>query len=58
MIKEAELGGEACWWWLRSPGNVVGNAADVSYAGFVNVNGNNVYNDSGGVRPALWVKLG
>jgi len=43
----------ACWWWLRSPGNNSNNAANVNDDGSVNINGNNVNNASGGVRPAL-----
>jgi hypothetical protein len=43
----------ASWWWLRSPGNNSNNAANVNDDGNVNINGNNVNNDSGGVRPAL-----
>jgi len=41
------------WWWLRSPGNNSNNAANVNSDGNVNINGNNVNNESGGVRPAL-----
>jgi len=48
------VGGYGCnWWWLRSPGNNPNNAAYVNNDGNVNVNGNNVDNESGGVRPAF-----
>ena len=48
---------EACWWWLRSPGNYGGNAAHVSFVGGVGVYGHFVDGFSGGVRPALWLNL-
>ncbi|MDR2728733.1 MAG: DUF6273 domain-containing protein [Chitinispirillales bacterium] len=41
------------WWWLRSPGNNSNNAAYVNNDGNVNMNGNNTFRESGGVRPAL-----
>ncbi|MDR0883262.1 MAG: DUF6273 domain-containing protein [Oscillospiraceae bacterium] len=49
------FGGCDCtvWWWLRSPGINPHNAANVNDDGNVNLNGNNVNNSSGGVRPAL-----
>jgi hypothetical protein len=50
-------GGDPGWWWLRSPGNYQHNAASVSNGGIVNDFGYNVFLDSGGVRPALWVNL-
>jgi hypothetical protein len=43
-------------WWLRSPGNNSNNAANVNSDGNVNTNGNNV-NNTGGLRPALWINL-
>jgi hypothetical protein len=52
--------GEACWWWLRSPGNYSYRAALVGNDGSVYVDGNRVYYDAaafGGVRPALWLNL-
>jgi hypothetical protein len=52
----AFIGGFGCtasWWWLRSPGNNSNNAANVNTDGNVNINGNNVSAESGGVRPAL-----
>jgi len=48
---------EASWWWLRSPGDGSGSAANVLRVGSVDVPGNNVADGSGGVRPALWINL-
>jgi hypothetical protein len=45
------------WWWLRSPGDGSGNAAVVYDDGHLIMNGGNVSFESGGVRPALWLKL-
>jgi len=47
----------ASFWWLRSPGYRNYFAAYVRIDGSVDVNGINVSNDSGGVRPALWLNL-
>jgi len=49
--------GAGSWWWLRSPGYFQGNAAFVHRDGRVNLHGNNVYYEAGGVRPALWLNL-
>ena len=51
--------GTASWWWLRSIGypNPSTYAAFVDYDGRINIGGYDVYNDSGGVRPALWLNL-
>lgn len=48
-------GTAAGWWWLRSPGSDQSNAADVYTDG--SLSGNYVSNDSGSVRPALWVNI-
>lgn len=50
---------ETCWWWwLRSPGRHNRLAAYVHGTdGCVGVNGNNITNSNGGIRPALWLKL-
>ncbi|MCL1893587.1 MAG: serine/threonine-protein kinase [Holophagaceae bacterium] len=49
------------WWWLRSPGgpsrDSYGNAACVNYNGEVSFRGLMGIEDTGGVRPALWIKL-
>jgi len=49
--------GEACWWWLRSPGNLDDGAAGVGDDGSVDVGGFEVDDDTVGVRPALWINL-
>ena len=50
-------GAATCWWWLRSPGNNQGSAADVNIDGSVNYRGTNVNFDDDAVRPALWINL-
>jgi hypothetical protein len=52
MLIGAQGCNKAHWWWLRSPGNNASNAANVNTDGSVNTNGNNVNNDTNGVRPA------
>jgi hypothetical protein len=47
----------ACIWWLRSPGFYGDVAAYVSVGGGVGYYGDYVYDDSYGVRPALWINL-
>lgn len=54
-----------CWWWLRSPGRLNLKAAYVHGDGNIGIQGNNVLKGNisdgrctGGVRPALWLKLG
>ena len=46
-----------CWWWLRSPGDAQDCAAGVDGDGSVYYSGSGVINDTGGVRPALWINL-
>ena len=56
----ARLQGEmyCSWWWLRSPGRHNRLAAYVHGTdGCVGVNGNNITNCNGGIRPALWLKI-
>ena len=48
-------GAKAGWWWLRSPGSSRRNAAIVDIDGFPR--NSYVRNDSGCVRPALWINL-
>ena len=45
------------WWWLRSPGGSNDNASNVGGGGLILVNGNDVNNYEGGVRPALWISF-
>jgi hypothetical protein len=52
----ANYGGGACWWWLRSPGDISRSAALVDIGGGVSVDGSGV-DCNGGVRPALWLKV-
>jgi len=44
-------------WWLRSPGYYRTYAAYVLRDGSVRLVGNTVGNETGGVRPALWLKI-
>ncbi len=53
--------GNRTWWWLRSPGGKSDRAARVSNDGSVDYYGfsvHDVFNDSGCIRPALWINLG
>ena len=43
------------WWWLRSPGEYQDRATNVNYVG--SRSSHIVNNDSGCVRPALWLNL-
>lgn len=48
--------GEACWWWLRSPGQDGYHAADVYYTSAVRADG--YFTDfEHGVRPAILISL-
>ena len=47
-----------CWWWLRSRGGDVNNAASVDSDGTVDNYGHLVDRDDSAVRPALWIDLG
>jgi len=53
----AKFNGSAAWWWLRSPGIDQDNAAYVNSVVSVILIGNNVDYETGGVRPALWLKI-
>ena len=44
------------WWWLRSPGYYVSDAAGVNYLGQLHKSGDNVSTTNTAVRPAMWVK--
>lgn len=50
-------GATTCWWWLRSPGYLRSNAANVSNVGDVGEFGGGVDYDIYAVRPALWITL-
>jgi len=52
------------WWWLRSPGRVGVKAVYIHNDGCIGIQGNNILKGNvadgrctGGVRPALWLKL-
>ncbi|MCD7742924.1 MAG: DUF6273 domain-containing protein [Oscillospiraceae bacterium] len=45
------------WWWLRSPGYYVSDAAGVNYLGQLHRSGDNVSTTNNAVRPAMWVQL-
>ena len=53
-----KAGNSNCWWWLRSPGDYSTYAASVSSNGSVYPSGFGVNDNSGAVRPALWINLG
>lgn len=62
----AKLLGEewSWWWWLRSPGRVNIKAVYIHGDGNIGIQGNNILKGNisdgkctGGVRPALWLKL-
>ena len=64
-IEIAEAGGGIWWWWLRSPGRVGVKAVYVHGDGNIGIQGNNILignladgRCTGGVRPALWMRLG
>ncbi|MEE3405113.1 MAG: DUF6273 domain-containing protein, partial [Acutalibacteraceae bacterium] len=45
------------YWWLRSPGGLSDDAADVLDNGSINQDGFYVDDDDGAVRPAFWLNL-
>ncbi|MGL5434030.1 MAG: DUF6273 domain-containing protein [Lachnospiraceae bacterium] len=56
--------GRIWWWWLRSPGRVNVKAVYIHGDGNLGIQGNNILKGNisdgkctGGVRPALWLKL-
>ena len=56
--------GDSWWWWLRSPGRVNVKAVYIHGDGNIGIQGNNILRGNlsdgrctGGVRPALWLKL-
>jgi len=53
----AKCDGRPAWWWLRSPGIFQNYAAAVYDDGYVFLLGGTVPNETGGVRPALWLNL-
>ena len=67
--REACLNGYGWWWWLRSPGRANNTAVYIWCNGNIGIQGNGTFkyssntihpltgDNSGGVRPALWLKL-
>ncbi|MCL2633010.1 MAG: DUF6273 domain-containing protein [Oscillospiraceae bacterium] len=55
--RTATFDGKNRWWWVRSPGNATNNAANINNNGFIDVSGDHVDNNNGGIRPALWITL-
>lgn len=56
--------GRIWWWWLRSPGRVNVKAVYIHGDGNIGIQGNNILKGNisdgrctGGVRPALWLRL-
>ncbi len=56
--------GKIWWWWLRSPGRVNVKAVYIHGDGNIGIQGNNILKGNlsdgrctGGVRPALWIRL-
>ena len=45
-----------CFWWLRSPGGIKTNAADVDFAGRMLHGGQYIVHKRDSVRPAMWIK--
>lgn len=46
-----------CWWWLRSPGYALTNAAGVNGWGGVGDQETRVWSKTGVVRPAMWISI-
>ncbi|MCL2633009.1 MAG: sigma-70 family RNA polymerase sigma factor [Oscillospiraceae bacterium] len=55
--RTATFDGRNRWWWVRSPGNGSNRAANINNNGFIDVSGDHVDNNNGGIRPALWLIL-
>ncbi len=43
------------WWWLRSPGSSLKDAASVSGDGSINFREGSVISSTGTIRPAMWI---
>lgn len=67
--RAARYGGYGWWWWLRSPGRAGNRAVYIWGDGNIGIQGNGTFryasttlhpvsgDNSGGVRPALWLNL-
>ena len=51
-------GEETSWWWLRSVGKEPYLSVTVKHDGSINSNGSSVNYTKGGIRPAMWIKIG
>jgi hypothetical protein len=49
--------GKKCYWWLRTFGYSSAEVVVIDYDGVIQVDGDVFAKDTGGVRPALWLKL-
>ncbi|MDQ0362054.1 DUF6273 domain-containing protein [Breznakia pachnodae] len=66
--RRSKFGGYGWWWWLRSPGRDNKRAVYIWGDGNIGIQGNGTYkyssntihpitkDNSGGIRPALWIK--
>lgn len=45
-----------CWWWLRSPGISLSDAASVNSDGRIDYDDGAVNSSTGAVRPAIWIQ--
>lgn len=52
-----DIKGGPCWWWLRTPGDNTGKAADIRSDGTVNYEGYPVASGNFSIRPALWLSI-
>lgn len=57
QVETDEVNG-CCKWWLRSPGLNPADATAVGALGYIYGQGNYVFFDFYGVRPAMWIDLG
>ena len=67
--RRASLGGHVWWWWLRSPGRDNRRCVYIHGDGNIGIQGNGTFryssntihpvtgDNSGGIRPALWLRL-
>ncbi|QQO07857.1 DUF6273 domain-containing protein [Breznakiella homolactica] len=62
--RKAKYQGRGWWWWLRSPGRLGVKAVYIHGDGNIGIQGNNILKGNiadgrctGGVRPALWLKV-
>lgn len=63
-IAKLQWNTEQVWWWTRSPGRVGVKSVYIHGDGNIGIQGNNILKGNvadgcctGGVRPALWIKM-